>query len=139
MTNSDNLNVQEKSELFRKHLSLINYYPVTMMQGFYVIQFRSGIEFILAIRKTAKSPIISVLPDKYTLNKETLLITEHKEIPKSVSMHNFSLATTIQTKEITIQEYLKSELAELRALKIDYSYRDKYNEILKAKGSENNV
>ena len=135
----DNLNVQEKSELFRKHLSLINYYPVTMMQGFYVIQFRSGIEFIIAIRKTAKSPIISILPDKYSLNKETLLITEYKEIPESISMHSFSLAKTVKTKEITIQEYLKSELAELRALRIDYSYRDKYNEILKTKGSENIV
>ena len=135
----DNLNIQEKRELFRKHLSLVNYYPVTMMQGFYVIQFRSGIEFIIAIRKTAKSPIVSILPDKYTLNKKTLLITEHKEIPRSISMHNFSLAGTVQTKEITIQEYLKSELAELRALRIDYSYRDKYNEILKTKGSENNI
>lgn len=133
----DNLNIQEKSELFRKHLSLVNYYPVTMMQGFYVVQFRSGIEFIIAIRKTARNPIVSILPDKYTLDKDTLLITERMEVPKRVSMHNFSLATVVQSKEITIQEYLKSELAELRALRIDYSYRDRYNEILKTRSIKN--
>ena len=60
----DNLNIQEKGELFHKHLASVTYYTVTMMQGFYVIQFRSGLEFIIAVRKTARSPLVSILPDK---------------------------------------------------------------------------
>ena len=104
----DNLNIQEKGELFHKHLASVTYYTVTMMQGFYVIQFRSGLEFIIAVRKTARSPLVSILPDKYTLNKDTLLITEYKETSKNTSLKNFSLNTTVTTKEITIQEYLKS-------------------------------
>ena len=132
----DNLNIQEKGELFHKHLASVTYYTVTMMQGFYVIQFRSGLEFIIAVRKTARSPLVSILPDKYTLNKDTLLITEYKETSKNTSLKNFSLNTTVTTKEITIQEYLKSEIAELRSLRIDYSYRKQYNENLKIKREE---
>ena len=132
----DNLNIQEKGELFHKHLASVTYYTVTMMQGFYVIQFRSGFEFIIAVRKTARSPLVSILPDKYTLNKDTLLITEYKETSKNTSLKNFSLNTTVTTKEITIQEYLKSEIAELRSLRIDYSYRKQYNENLKMKREE---
>ena len=132
----DNLNIQEKGELFHKHLTSVTYYTVTMMQGFYVIQFRSGLEFIIAVRKTARSPLVSILPDKYTLNKDTLLITEHKETYKNTNLKNFSLNTTVTTKEITIQEYLKSEIAELRSLRIDYSYRKQYNENLKIKREE---
>ena len=132
----DNLNIQEKGELFHKHLASVTYYTVTMMQGFYVIQFRSGLEFIIAVRKTARSPLVSILPDKYTLNKDTLLITEYKETSKNTSLKNFSLNTTVTTKEITIQEYLKSEIAELRSLRIDYSYRKQYNENLKMKREE---
>lgn len=132
----DNLNIQEKGELFHKHLASVTYYTVTMMQGFYVIQFRSGLEFIIAVRKTARSPLVSILPDKYTLNKDTLLITEYKETSKNTSLKNFSLNTTVTTKEITIQEYLKSEIAELRSLRIDYSYRKQYNENLKMKRKE---
>lgn len=132
----DNLNIQEKGELFHKHLTSVTYYTVTMMQGFYVIQFRSGLEFIIAVRKTARSPLVSILPDKYTLNKDTLLITEYKETSKNTSLKNFSLNTTVTTKEITIQEYLKSEIAELRSLRIDYSYRKQYNENLKMKREE---
>lgn len=98
----DNLNIQEKGELFHKHLASVTYYTVTMMQGFYVIQFRSGLEFIIAVRKTARSPLVSILPDKYTLNKDTLLITEYKETSKNTSLKNFSLNTTVTTKEITI-------------------------------------
>ena len=132
----DNLNIQEKGELFHKHLASVTYYTVTMMQGFYVIRFRSGLEFIIAVRKTARSPLVSILPDKYTLNKDTLLITEYKETSKNTSLKNFSLNTTVTTKEITIQEYLKSEIAELRSLRIDYSYRKQYNENLKMKREE---
>lgn len=132
----DNLNIQEKGELFHKHLASVTYYSVTMMQGFYVIQFRSGLEFIIAVRKTARSPLVSILPDKYTLNKDTLLITEYKETSKNTSLKKFSLNTTVTTKEITIQEYLKSEIAELRSLRIDYSYRKQYNENLKMKREE---
>lgn len=132
----DNLNIQEKGELFHKHLASVTYYTVTMMQGFYVIQFRSGLEFIIAVRKTARSPLVSILPDKYTLNKDTLLITEYKETSKNTSLKNFSLNTTVTTKEITIQEYLKSEIAELRSLRIDYSYQKQYNENLKMKREE---
>ena len=123
----DNLNIQEKGELFHKHLASVTYYTVTMMQGFYVIQFRSGLEFIIAVRKTARSPLVSILPDKYTLNKDTLLITEYKETSKNTSLKNFSLNTTVTTKEITIQEYLKIEITKLRSLRIDYSYRKQYN------------
>ena len=45
-------------------------------------------------------------------------------------MKNFSIEMIRKTKTMTLQEYLKSDLAKERALHLDLSYRERYLEQL---------
>lgn len=112
----NNLTLEEKASLFRKYLKEVNYIAVTLMQGFYKVKFLSGYNVYVAVRKTAKSPIIAVLPNGYLVDEETKEIIEYYD--------NGNIAN-IQGDRITIQDYFNSVLVKnkLVTLDIDYSWR----------------
>lgn len=112
----NNLTLEERASLFRKYLKEVNYIPVTLMQGFYKVQFLSGYNVYIAVRKTAKSPIIAVLPNRYIVDESTNEIIEYYD--------NGNIAN-IKGDRITIQDYFNSLLVKnkLVTLDIDYSWR----------------
>lgn len=113
----NNLTLEEKSSLFRKYLKEVNYISVTLMQGFYSVKFHSGYHTYVAIRKTARSPIVAVLPNGYTIDEKT------KEIIESYDYGNIH---NIQGRRISIQEYFNTDIVKnnLVTLDIDYSWRN---------------
>ena len=113
---------EERAELFKKHLEKVIYLPVTLMQGFYIITFKSKMQRIVAIRKTAKSPIAAILPDGYTVDMNTKLITEYYQ---SIQTGGCSYPISSSFKQLTIQEYFKKlpQIGNFGILEIDYSYR----------------
>ena len=120
-----NLTIEEQGELYHKYLEKINYIPVTNMQGYYNVQFLNGVTFVIAIKKVRNQTIASPLPDKWTIDEKGI-ITTHIEKYTSISMKKFSLRTEITNGTMTLQEYLKSDLAKERALSLDLSYRKIY-------------
>ncbi len=112
----NNLTLEERASLFRKYLKEVNYIPVTLMQGFYKVQFLSGYNVYIAVKKTAKSPIIAVLPNRYIVDESTNEIIEYYD--------NGNIAN-IKGDRITIQDYFNSLLVKnkLVTLDIDYSWR----------------
>lgn len=113
---------EERAELFKKHLEKVIYLPVTLMQGFYIITFKSKMQRIVAIRKTAKSPIAAILPDGYTVDMNTKLITEYYQ---GIQTGGCSYPISSSFKQLTIQEYFKKlpQIDNFGILDIDYSYR----------------
>lgn len=113
----NSLTLEEKASLFRKYLKEVNYIPVTLMQGFYNVKFHSGYQIYVAIKKTAKSPIIAVLPNGYSVDESS------KEI---IEFYDSGNIANIQGDRITIQEYFNSFLVkkELTVLHIDFSWRN---------------
>lgn len=92
------------------------------MQGCYIITFKSKMQRIVAIRKTAKSPIAAILPDGYTVDMNTKLITEYYQ---SIQTGGCSYPISSSFKQLTIQEYFKKlpQIGNFGILEIDYSYR----------------
>jgi len=102
--NFDNLDIKERAIIFRKYIKEINYLPVTTMQGFYRVIYTSGIESIVAIKKTGNSPIFAVLPDTFELNT------------------NLTIKTT-DLEEITLSDFFKKHSSKY-ILPVDLSYRN---------------
>ena len=124
-----NLSIEEQGELYHKYLERVNYIPVTTMQGFYIVRFLNGITFNIAITKVRSIAMASPLPDKWDIDDKGI-ITTHFDKFISSNLNKFSLETEVVESKMKLQDYLKSELAKERALKIDLSYREKYLEEL---------
>lgn len=120
-----NLSIEEQGELYHKYLERVNYIPVTTMQGYYIVQFLNGIKFYIAITKVRSIAMASLLLDNWTIDEKGI-ITANYDTLKSSDMKNFSIEMIRKTKTMTLQEYLKSDLAKERALHLDLSYRERY-------------
>lgn len=128
-----NLSIEEQGELYHKYLERVNYIPVTTMQGYYIVQFLNGIKFYIAITKVRSIAMASLLLDNWTIDEKGI-ITANYDTLKSSDMKNFSIEMIRKTKTMTLQEYLKSDLAKERALHLDLSYRERYLEELHKAG-----
>lgn len=128
-----NLSIEEQGELYHKYLERVNYIPVTTMQGYYIVQFLNGIKFYIAITKVRSIAMASLLLDNWTIDEKGI-ITANYDTLKSSDMKNFSIEMIRKTKTMTLQEYLKSDLAKERALHLDLSYRERYLEQLHKAG-----
>ena len=128
-----NLSIEEQGELYHKYLERVNYIPVTTMQGYYIVQFLNGIKFYIAITKVRNIAMASLLLDNWTIDEKGL-ITANYDTLKSSDMKNFSIEMIRKAKTMTLQEYLKSDLAKERALHLDLSYRERYLEQLHKAG-----
>ena len=86
------------------------------MHGFYNVKFHSGYQTYVAVKKTAKSPIIAVLPNKYYVDEST------KEI---IEVYDSGNIANIQGGRLTIQEYFNSFLVkcELTTLDVNFDWR----------------
>lgn len=118
----NNLTLVERSNLFRKYFKEINYIPVTLMQGFYCIKFLSGYKSYIAVKKTAKSPIIAIIPYPMEVDMDTKEVIEYRQPPFT---SNIIAVTKMEERRMTIQDYFNSPFvqAELVTLDIDYSWR----------------
>lgn len=103
------------------------------MQGYYIVQFLNGIKFYIAITKVRSIAMASLLLDNWTIDEKGL-ITANYDTLKSSDMKNFSIEMIRKAKTMTLQEYLKSDLAKERALHLDLSYRERYLEQLHKAG-----
>ena len=65
---------------------------------------------------------------------ERLSLADKENIKLISDMKNFSIEMIRKTKTMTLQEYLKSDLAKERALHLDLSYRERYLEELHKAG-----
>ena len=128
-----NLSIEEQGELYHKYLERVNYIPVTTMQGYYIVQFLNGIKFYIAITKVRSIAMASLLLDNWTIDEKGI-ITANYDTLKSSDMKNFSIEMIRKTKTMTLQEYLKTDLAKERALHLDLSYRERYLEELHKAG-----
>lgn len=128
-----NLTIEEQGELFHKYLERVNYIPVTTMQGFYIVKFLNGITFYIAITKVRSIAMASLLLDNWTIDEKGI-ITANYDTLKSSDMKHFSIEMIRKTKTMTLQEYLKSDLAKEKALHLDLSYRERYLEELNKAG-----
>ena len=104
-----------------------------LQQGYYIVQFLNGIKFYIAITKVRSIAMASLLLDNWTIDEKGI-ITANYDTLKSSDMKNFSIEMIRKTKTMTLQEYLKSDLAKERALHLDLSYREKYLEELHKAG-----
>ena len=75
----------------------------------------------------------SLLLDNWTIDEKGI-ITANYDTLKSSDMKHFSIEMIRKTKTMTLQEYLKSDLAKERALHLDLSYRERYLEELNKAG-----
>jgi len=128
-----NLTIEEQGELYHKYLERVNYIPVTTMKGYYIVQFLNGVKFYIVITKVRSTAMASLLLDNWTIDEKGI-ITANYDIFKSSDMKNFSIEMVRKTKTMTLQEYLKSDLAKERALHLDLSYRERYLEKLHEAG-----
>ena len=104
-----------------------------LQQGYYIVQFLNGIKFYIAITKVRSIAMASLLLDNWTIDEKGI-ITANYDTLKSSDMKNFSIEMIRKTKTITLQEYLKTDLAKERALHLDLSYRERYLEELHKAG-----
>ena len=104
-----------------------------LQQGYYIVQFLNGIKFYIAITKVRSIAMASLLLDNWTIDEKGI-ITANYDTLKSSDMKNFSIEMIRKTKTMTLQEYLKSDLAKERALHLDLSYRERYLEELHKAG-----
>jgi len=133
-----NLTIEEQGELYHKYLERVNYIPVTTMKGYYIVQFLNGVKFYIAITKVRSIAMASLLLDNWTIDEKGIVTANYYTF-KSNDMKNFNMEMINKTKTMTIQEYLKSDLAKERALHLDLSYRERYLEKLHEAGLDGRV
>lgn len=125
----NNISNEELTELYHLYLEKIEYFPITLMKGFYRVLFKSGHYFIIAITKVWRSP------KAYKLDAEVNLETgdisfEYYSAPQNAG---YTLSPKQQTT-VNIKDFFQSEwvnYAFALELKLDLAYREKYAEKLK--------
>lgn len=118
-----NLDIKERAKLFKKYIKRIQYLPVTIMQGFYRVEFNIEYTAIIAVKKTTNSPIFSLVPNGITLNDDDTTLSVSTGKSDSNDPFNFS---NYRNEVITIQQYFR--LYGTNDLKVDLSYREKITE-----------
>ncbi|WP_243350065.1 recombinase family protein [Parabacteroides sp. FAFU027] len=115
----ENLNINERAEIFRKYLKEVQYLPKTQMQGFYRVQYISGMETFIAVKKTKSKPIFAVLPDAFKLNDKLNIEITGFTNTNSGNLYDLS---AVRKTEITIQKFFNS-YSDVYPLDVDLSYR----------------
>lgn len=67
------IEISERTRLFKQYLKSVAYYNVTQYKGFIHIIFENGYERIIAVKKHPK-PFYSLLPDSFKLNTQSRTI-----------------------------------------------------------------
>ena len=77
----------------------------------------------------------SLLLDNWTIDEKGIITANYDNFKVPVyNKKTFSIEMIRKTKTMTLQEYLKSDLAKERALHLDLSYRERYLEELHKAG-----
>lgn len=99
--NLDKMTLEEKRDIYIRELDSITYYSVTTARGFIVLNFKNGIQNILAIKKKS-GRFIAQLPASFTFNtkKRTITVPVHNMQKMNVG---YMLPQT-ELKEYTFQE-----------------------------------
>ena len=99
--NLDKMTPEEKRDIYIRELDSITYYSVTTARGFIVLNFKNGIQNILAIKKKS-GRFIAQLPASFTFNtkKRTITVPVHNMQKMNVG---YMLPQT-ELKEYTFQE-----------------------------------
>ena len=120
----NNISNEELTELYHLYLEKIEYFPITLMKGFYKVHFKSGHFFVIAITKVRCSP------KAYKLDADVNLLTgdisfEYYSVPRDAG---FTLSPVKQAT-VNIKDFFQSEwvnYAFALELKLDLTYREKY-------------
>lgn len=134
-----NISNEELTELYHLYLEKIEYFPITMMKGFYKVQFKSGHSVFIAITKVRCSPQAFLINGNgnglSSVDLDTGDIHYNYEEPESISTGindlNFGWKTVSGT--VNIRDFFKEDFNKLPfALEIglDLSYRQRYKEQL---------
>jgi site-specific DNA recombinase len=116
----DNLTLEERANLFKKYIKLVQYLPVTTMQGFYKVDFKVGITIHVAVKKTNKSPIFALVPSSFELTDDLMLRYQTYDQTKAKQTFDFG---AFAKEEITIKQFFENFDNEL--LDVNLNYRDK--------------
>ena len=120
----DNISDEELTELYHLFLDKINYYPITLMKGFYRIFFKSGMELVVALTKVRCSPMAYLIDAKVDFENGDIKF-KFTTLQKNDSSSIFPI---IEEKEsnINIRDFFQSNYRELAfaiPLELDLSYR----------------
>lgn len=115
----NNLSLAERASLFKKYIKRIQYLPVTIMQGFYIIEYKFGATETIAVKKTNRSPVFAIVPPAFEITEELKLRVAIYN--PALAKETFDFAATTN-QEITIQRFF--EKFAKKYLSVDLSYRD---------------
>lgn len=101
----DSLSLEGKGEMFRKLLSKVVYYSVSLNSGFIVITYKNDLETIIAYHNRNK-PFLWALPITFRFNKvkRTVIVPTLPEQPKMTSF----VLERIKEKEYTFKQLQES-------------------------------
>lgn len=120
----DNISDEELTELYHLFLEKINYYPITLMKGFYRVFFKSGMELIVALTKVRCRPMAYLIHANVNFENGDI----HFECTKLEKNNDsiFSLYVN-EKKTVNIRDFFQSEYRHLSfatELFLDLSYRN---------------
>lgn len=123
----DNISDEELTELYHLFLEKINYYPITLMKGFYRIFFKSGMEIIVALTKVRCSPMAYAIDANVNFENGDIcfkysVIEKNKENPFQIEENR---EMTINIRDFFQSKY--KEYAFAVELNLDLSYRNPAN------------
>ena len=129
-----NISDDELTELYHLFLDKINYYPITLMKGFYRIFFKSGMELVVALTKVRCSPMAYLIDAKVDFENGDIKF-KFTTLQKNDSSTIFPI---IEEKEsnINIRDFFQSNYRELAfaiPLELDLSYRQNAPKVDKTK------
>ena len=123
-----NISDDELTELYHLFLDKINYYPITLMKGFYRIFFKSGMELVVALTKVRCSPMAYLIHANVNFENGDIQFA-NTTLPKN----NGNMFTLIdETIIVNIKDFFTSEYrnyAFATELELDLSYRKNCNNI----------
>lgn len=133
-----NISNDELTELYHLYLERIEYYPITIMKGFYKITFKSGNSVYIAITKVRRSPQAFLINGNgngnCTVDVESGDINYSYEVAQpnsNINNINFGWETitgTVNIRDFFDKSFNKAPFA--LEIGLDLSYREKYKEQL---------
>ena len=133
-----NISNEELTDLYHLYLERIEYYPITIMKGFYKITFKSGNSVFIAITKVRCSPQAFLINGNgngnCTVDVESGDINYCYEVAQhdsSINNINFGYETvsgTVNIRDFFDKKFDKAPFA--LEIGLDLSYREKYKEQL---------
>ncbi len=117
--NIGNLSLVERASLFKKYIKRIQCLPVTIMQGFYVVDFKFDVSEKIAVKKTNRSPVFALVPPAFEITDELKLrVTTYNPV---LARETFDFGA-MTNQEITIQQFFERFADDY--LSVDLSYRN---------------